>query len=214
MTEPAHLTTTRRTYDTVAESYARLLPDLRAESLLDRAVLDTFAERVGGAGPVLEVGCGTGRITAYLSGRGVDVSGVDLSPGMVAMARRDHPHLRFAVGSMTALDLPDGALAGVLAWYSLIHTPPELLPVVVTELARVLAPGGELLAGFHAGEDTHRPVRSAYGHEVSCDAWLLDPARLAAVVGGAGLEVHTRLVRAPEGRERSPQAALIARRTG
>lgn len=213
MTEPAHLAATRATYDTVAESYARLIPDLRAESALDRALLETFAREVRGKGPVLEAGCGAGRMTAHLAGLGLEISGVDLSPRMVGVARRTYPGLRFEVGSLTALDVADGALAGVLAWYSLIHLPPAELPAALAELARVLAPGGRLLAAFQAG-DEHRAMTTAYGHPVSCDVWRLPPERVAALVEEAGLEVTTRLVRAPEGRERVPQAGLLARRPG
>ncbi|MDU0289291.1 class I SAM-dependent methyltransferase [Saccharothrix longispora] len=57
---------------------------------------------------------------------------------MVAVARRDHPHLRFDVGSMTDLDLPDGSVAGLLAWFSLIHVPDDEVPGVPAHFRRVL----------------------------------------------------------------------------
>ncbi|MFE9404030.1 class I SAM-dependent methyltransferase [Streptomyces sp. NPDC006530] len=56
------------------------------------------------------MGCGTGRITAHLRELGLDVFGIDLSPGMVEVARRDHPGLRFDVGSMTDLGRRSGRL--------------------------------------------------------------------------------------------------------
>ncbi len=98
--EPAHLRTTRAAYDTVAVDYARLLPDLRAETPLDQAMLDTFVELTKAAdlGPIADLGCGTGRITAHLGSLGVDVFGIDLSPAMVDVARRTHPHQHFDVG--------------------------------------------------------------------------------------------------------------------
>ena len=110
---------------------------------------------------------------------------------------------------MTALDLPDGSVAGVLAWYSIIHTPPEGLPAVVAELRRVLAPGGHLLVGFQAGADEHRSMTHAYGHDVECDAWLHSPDTVAALLDDAGFVVDARLVREPTGRERRPQASLL-----
>jgi len=198
----------RVTYDLVAEDYARLVVGLEAEGPLDRAMLADFADRVHG--PVADVGCGTGRMTAYLDGLGIDVVGIDVSPGMVAVARRSYPSLRFEVGSMAAHDLPDGGLGGVLAWYSIIHTPPEGLPAVVAELRRVLAPGGHLLVGFQAGADEHRSMTHAYGHEVGCDAWLHAPDTVAALLGDAGFTVDARLVREPAGHERRPQASLLA----
>jgi len=114
VTEAEFLRTTRASYDAVAEDYAGRFRDELDARPLDRAVLACFAELVRAAdlGPVADVGCGTGRITAHLNDLGVPIFGVDLSPGMAAMARRSYPGLRFDVGSMLALDLPDGALGG------------------------------------------------------------------------------------------------------
>ena len=210
MDEQAHLSRTRATYDTVAADYIRLLPDLRAESALDRAMLARFAELTSASdlGVVGDFGCGTGRITAHLDSLGVDVFGIDLSPAMVDCARRAHPHIRFDVGSITDLDLSDAAVGGVLAWYSTIHIPPQDLPRAFSELSRVLVPGGFLLIGFHVGDG--RPRTVSFSEEVTIDAYDVAPEEVADLVRQVGLVVHTQLVRAAEGRESRPQASLIA----
>ena len=205
----AHLAAVQVAYDTVAEDYARLLDGLLEQSTWDRAVLGAFAERV--RGPVLDAGCGPGRVSAHLHRLGVDVSGVDLSPAMVAVAQRDEPHLRFRVGRLGDLDVADGALGGVVAWYSLIHTPLPQLPDVVAELARVLAPGGLLLLAFHVGDEL-RHLTHAYGHDLSLHTQRLQPDSVAALLAEAGLDVQARLVRAPEPPETVPQAYLLAQR--
>ncbi|EOD65629.1 class I SAM-dependent DNA methyltransferase [Amycolatopsis vancoresmycina] len=213
MTEPAFVTETRTAYDTVADSYAEQLRDLLDESPWDRAMLSTFAELVGKSGPVGDLGCGPGRLTGYLASLGLDVFGVDLSPGMVGAARRAHPGLRFEVGSLAALDLPDGSLAGAVAWYSLIHTPTAELPAVMAELARVLAPGGRLLTGFQVGDECLR-ITQGYGHDVALDAYRLPPDFVAGLCAAAGLVVEARVVREPQPPEKTPQAYLLARKPG
>ncbi|PTA44316.1 class I SAM-dependent methyltransferase [Micromonospora sp. RP3T] len=210
MAEPRWLSETRDAYDTVAEDYARLLPDV-VEPPLDRAVLTAFAETVGPGRPVLEVGCGTGRVTAHLRRLGLDMAGADLSPGMVAVARRNHPELRFDVGSMTEPVATDASLAGLVAWYSIIHLPPEQLPEVFAGFHRALVPGGHLLLAVKAGDRVDRRAQ-AYGHAVAYDVHWLPPERLAAQLTAAGLAVTATLLRAPVGAERQPQAFLVARR--
>ncbi|GAA2744987.1 MULTISPECIES: class I SAM-dependent DNA methyltransferase [Kitasatospora] len=210
MSEARYLHATRTAYDAVAADYARLLRDELAAKPLDRAMLAAFAEVV--SGPVADLGCGPGRVTEHLRTLGVAAFGVDLSPGMVAVARTTYPDLRFEVGSMTALDLPDGGLGGAVAWYSTVHTPPEVLPAVFTEVHRVLAPGGRLLLAFKAG-DRLRHLDHAYGHDLSLDVYWMSPDRVADLLGEAGLVVDARLVREPDEQERprqGPQAFLLA----
>ncbi|HEX8626971.1 MAG TPA: class I SAM-dependent methyltransferase [Catenuloplanes sp.] len=213
MGQPSYLTAVRAAYDTVAADYAEVLRAELAGKPLDRALLAAFAAlvRAAGGGPVADLGCGPGRVTAHLHELGLDAFGVDLSPGMVAVARRDHPGLRFDTGSMAELDLGDGVLGGIVAWYSIIHTPPERLSVVFAEFGRVLAPGGELLLAFQVGDERIR-LEQAYGHAISCDVYRLAPDRVVELLARAGLVVHARMLREPEGREKTRQAYLMARK--
>lgn len=209
------LDATRAGYDAVAADYARLVTGLAGESELEQAMLVVLARLLqredAPAGPVADVGCGTGRLTAHLHDLGLDAFGIDLSPGMLAQARTAHPALRFTTGTVTGLDLPDDSCAGALSWYSLLHLPPEHLPQALGELARVLRPGGLLLLGFHVGSG-HRVISGAYGPPVDIDAWDITLERAVELATGAGLQVHTRLQRRPLGRERREQASLLCRK--
>ncbi len=205
LTVTSHLDATRASYDTVAEDYAVLVAPLFDQDPVGRSMLAAFAGLV--RGPVADVGCGPGHVTAHLASLGLSISGVDLSPKMVEIARRRYPDLRFDVGSMTALDLPDGELGGLVAWWSIFHLPPAELPGVFTEFRRTLVPGGQLLIGFHVGDERLTPEKS-YGHPVTYDAYLLRPDTVAGLLVQAGFEVEARLTL--EGRKR-PQACLLAK---
>lgn len=213
--EPEFLATTRTFYDTVAGDYADHFRDALAVRPWDRAVLAGFAEdvRAQGAGPVADLGCGPGLVTAHLDALGVPVFGVDLSPQMVALARREHPGVRYEEGSMLALDLPDGALGGVVAYYSIIHTPSERLPQLFAEFHRVLAPGGHLLVAFQVGDEPLHLDRP-FGHPVSLDFRRRQPDRIAELLAQAGLTVRLRMLREPDETvgESTPQACLAARK--
>ncbi|MET7369020.1 class I SAM-dependent methyltransferase [Streptomyces sp. NPDC005566] len=217
MTEPAFVQTTRASYDAFADDYAAHFQDELADKPIDRGVLAGFAELViaGGGGPVADVGCGTGRVTEHLHALGVDAFGIDLSPGMLAVARRFYPGLRFEEGSMLGLDLPDGGLGGLLAWYSTIHVPDEQLPQAFAEFHRVLAPGGHLLLGFQVGEEVVRRT-DAWGRDIQLDFIRREPERMAGLLTRAGLTMKARTVREIDEEsdfpEPTPQAFLLARK--
>ncbi|KAA2258032.1 class I SAM-dependent methyltransferase [Solihabitans fulvus] len=210
VTQPSALHETRAAYDAVASLYAELFSDVLEVLPLERALLAVFAELVQAhdAGPVADIGCGPGHVTAHLHGLGPTTFGIDLSSEMVALARRANPDLRFDEGSMTALDLDDGVLGGILALYSVIHTRPEQLPVVLAEFRRVLAPGGHLLLGFFAGDD---PLPQEFDHKVSL-AYRWSPDRLAELLRQAGFVEVARLLREPREGERFQQAHLLVRK--
>jgi SAM-dependent methyltransferase len=217
VTEPEFLRSTRASYDAIAVGYAERFAGLEPEKPLDRAVLDVFAGYVRAAGelPVADIGCGPGRVTAYLSRLGVTAFGIDLSQGMIEVARASHPGLRFEVGSMLDLDLPDDSAGGVLAWYSTIHVPDELLPQALAEFRRVLVPGGHLLLAFQAGhEPLHRT--EAMGQAISLVFRRRQPERVAELLARAGLPVRASVVREPDDdggfAEVTPQAFVLARK--
>ena len=186
----------RHGYDRVAEPYAARFFDELAHKPLDRALLACFAEQVQGLGPVADVGCGPGQVASWLHERGLPVLGVDLSPKMVALARRRSPGLDFREGTMLALDAGDAAWGGIVAFYSIIHLPPADRPRALRELHRVLRPGGLLLLAFHVG-DQRLHVDEFLGQPVSIDFYLLDPAALERGLEQAGFTVEARVERRP-----------------
>ncbi|MBC9730280.1 class I SAM-dependent methyltransferase [Streptomyces sp. TRM68367] len=221
-THSAHLAAIRASYDTVAAAYAARVKAPTELDPLSRAVLGAFADlvRADGRGrpgrpgrPVADLGCGPGKVTAHLAALGLPAFGVDLSPEMVALARAAHPGLRFTVGSMTALDIGDDELGGILAYYSTHHTPPRWLPDVFAEFHRTLAPGGHLMLAGHVGDGEHlRPTQAYGGHPVSYESHLLPAGRIANLLERAGLAVTARLVQEPEEGMRRRAATILARK--
>lgn len=184
---------TRTSYDTVAASYADLTRHLLDETPEERAVLALFADlvRAQGGGPVADVGCGTGRITAHLHQLGLDAFGIDLSPGMIEVARRDHPGLRFDLGSMTDLTLADASMTGLVAWYSLIHVPDDEIGSVLAHFQRVLRPGGPLLLSFHVGDESQLKTEGYGGHPMNVYVHRRQHGQLIAWLNNAGFAVES-----------------------
>ncbi|MFJ5546197.1 class I SAM-dependent methyltransferase [Streptomyces sp. NPDC093225] len=205
-----HQDETRIAYDGMAELYASMFADRLETRPFARAMLATFAELVRATLTLrtADVGCGPGHLTAMLHDLGLDAFGLDLSPAMVDHARRAHPALRFEEGRMEALPVEDGTLGGVLAHYSMIHTPPAALPALLAEQVRVLAPGGLLLVSFFA-TDGPEPIR--FDHKVTpAYSWPVDS--FAELLTGAGLVPFARLLHDPASERGFLDAHLMARR--
>ncbi|MGV9385964.1 class I SAM-dependent DNA methyltransferase [Nonomuraea sp. NPDC003707] len=202
---------TRASYDTVAVSYADQMREALDENPYLRATLALFAElvRTAGDGPVADVGCGPGHVTVHLQELGLDAFGIDLSPTMIEVARRDHPHLRFEVGSMTDLDLPDASVAGLLGFWSLIHVPDDAVLTAFDHFKRVLRPGGTLLLGFHVGDESRLKTRGYGGHPMKVHVHLRQPTQVAGWLRDAGFTVKAQMLLDLDGS--APGAVLFAR---
>ncbi len=212
---PADLDTVRESYDRVADNYAHMvlttgIGDIRRHPWL-KASIDAFADTVTGLGPVLDVGCGPGTVTAYLAERGLDVSGVDLSPRMIENARRLHPECRFSVSSATDLDLAEASLGGVLGWWSLFNLPRAVLPQVLAGFVRALKPGGHFITATHVGDEDLVRTEAYGGVPVSWTTHKWRPEQFVELIEQAGLHPVADL-RIPADEHTGPGVVVMARK--
>jgi SAM-dependent methyltransferase len=194
--EPQKITNVQHSYDRVADEYVQRIVDELQHKPLDRQLLEQFAVRVHGLGPVCDLGCGPGHVARYLYERGVPVQGIDLSPAMIAHARQLNPGIAFTQGNMLALDVGDAVWGGIVAFYSLIHIPPADLSTVLRELKRVLRPGGVLLLAFHRGDDIIH-LDEWWGHPVSLATYFFGGDDMQGYVQAAGLAIEEVIERPP-----------------
>jgi SAM-dependent methyltransferase len=205
----------RESYDRLAEEYARRIFSELQHKPADRKLLECFAAEVAGRGEVCDMGCGPGQIARYLRDAGASVFGLDLSPRMLEEARRLNPDISFREGDMMALDLPDGTLAGIAAFYAIVNLPSESLLMVFQEMARALQPGGLLLLAFHAGDEVVHEDE-LWGRSISMDFHLFQPLAIRQLIEAAGLAIEEIIERdpyPPDVEYQSRRAYIFARKT-
>ena len=178
-------------YDRLAEPYAVALSDELAGKPFDRWLLDRLAAAAAG-GQGLDVGCGPGQITGYLAERGAVMTGLDLSPNMVAQARERQPRIQVVQGNFTVPPMPRGGdprdpgWALVTGWYAFVHLAPSELVPTLTALTRVLRRGGVLALATHVGREVRRPG-AVVGVATDLDFVLHDADAVVDAAGAAGL---------------------------
>jgi SAM-dependent methyltransferase len=206
----------RAAHDVLAGVYAGRLAGALDRMPAERAVLGLFCDLTLAAGlgtSVGDVGCGTGRLEPYLAARGLSLRGIDLSPEMIRVARRDHPGFAFDVADLRELPLEDASLAGVVCWYSLMYLAPSDRPAAFSELARVVKPEGYLVTAFKAGDSQVRRGGRSIGLGVEFDVYWLSPDEMERRVTDAGFATVFWDGRPSEGQEGSPQGYLLAQRS-
>jgi len=216
MSGEVHVETARAVYDLAAPRYVQFVGTEigpATEGPIERSLLDVFIElvkRQRGVG-VADVGCGPGRVAAFMAERGLSVVGVDISQAMLAVARNAHRHIKFEEGQLDALPIETGSLGGAVCWYSIIHTPPDRLTEAFGELSRVLMPGGYLLLAFQTeGEPLHRT--DAHGTHLPLVSYRHSVHEVAGHLEAIGFTISTTVLRAPElEHETTSQGFVIAK---
>ncbi|GAA1797142.1 class I SAM-dependent methyltransferase [Nocardioides hankookensis] len=205
----------RDAHDVLADVYVERLTGLLDQMPIERAVLGLFAELVRDAGPgrvVGDLGCGTGRLAPYFSAQGFRIRGVDLSPEMVRVARRDHPDHSFEVGDLRALPIGDAELDGAVGWYSMMYLDPDDRALAFAELARAVKPGGYVATAYKMGDDTLRRDGKTLDLGIGFDIYWHSPTEVERRFEDAGFEVVFTAGRPADPDEVQPQGYLVARR--
>lgn len=204
----------RASYDSAAEAYAEHLATELDHKPLDRHLLNRFAEETRGRGLVADLGCGPGQVARYLEEQGATVVGIDLSPEMIRVATGLHPGIEFRVGDMNRLDLPGASLAGIVAFYAIVHFSPAELGAIFEEFRRVLSPGGLALISFHIGDEVVH-ADDLFGSPVSLDFRFHVPSAVVEALRGAQLAVIEHVEREPyEGAEYPSRRCYLLARAG
>lgn len=165
----------------------------------DRSLIETWSASVSGR--LVDAGCGPGHWTDHLARLGANIRGIDLVPEFIDQARTSYPGVRFDVESIDAINEPDGALGGILAWFSTIHHDPSKIATPLAEFARTLRPGGSLLLGFFEGIQLE-----AFDHAVT-QAYRWPTEELESKLESAGFDIiesHRRIERG-----RRPVGAIL-----
>lgn len=200
-------------YDALATTYADQLIDELDAKAFDRWLLERLADLADG-GPIADAGCGPGQVAFHLAAAGADVTGFDLSPGMIAEARRRFPELSFSVADLTALPAPavGGGWSAIAAWYSLVHLAGSELRPAVALLAATLAPGGWLALAVHVGDEV-RHQRELWGQPIDVDFVFHDQAAVLDAFATAGLVDVEWYRRGPQpGEAETERLYVLARR--
>lgn len=207
----------RDAHDVLSDWYAKHLVGVLDDMPVERAMLDLFAEVTPAVGTeVADVGCGTGRLLPYLASRGLSPRGVDLSPGMVEVARREHPGYGYEVADLRDLPFADASLAGVVCWFSLIFLAPDARAGAFAELARVVKPGGYLVTAFKHGDGTphrNRPGSRVAELGVDFDRYWLSAREMEERFAAAGLSLIFQGSTPAEPPE-PPYGYMLVRKTG
>jgi ubiquinone/menaquinone biosynthesis C-methylase UbiE len=206
----------RESYDRLADEYARRIFNELQHKPLDRQLLNRFAAEMAGRGEVCDMGCGPGHVARYLRDVGATVFGLDIAPRMLEQARQLNPDISFREGNMMALDIPDGTLAGIAAFYAIVNIPKASLPLVFREMRRVLQPGGLLLLAFHTGDEAVHE-EELWGRPIAMDFFLFPAQEIGRSLAAAGLAIEQVVERepyAPEVEYQSRRAYIFARKPG
>ena len=157
-------------------------------------------------GPTADIGCGSGRDTAWLAANGFAATGYDTSEGLLAEARRRYPELRFVHASLPELaGIADGAFANVLCETVIMHLPPAAIAPSVQRLLAILSPGGTMYLTWRVTEGTDQ--RDAHGRLYAA----FDPAVVRAALDDAALLLDEDVTSASSGKRIH---RLVARKAG
>ena len=181
------ITKIERTYDIVAKEYVETFSGEHEKKPKDQEIFHRFLHEIGNRRPVWDFGCGPGQTTKYLNDLGIEVSGLDLSEKMIEQARTIYPDIHFCKGNILRLEFENDSIAGVVAFYAIIHFTEEQVGLAFNEISRVLKPEGIFLFTYHIGKETMH-VDEFLGKKVEMDTIFFNTDFIFSCLKNSGFE--------------------------
>jgi len=153
VTQYKNLNRIENMYDAIAKEWAEAFAGEHEKKPKDQEMLCRFSQEIGDRRPVWDFGCGPGNTTKYLKDLGIEISGLDLSEKILEQAKTINPEIHFQKGNILDLEFENESIAGVVAFYAIVHFSAEQVGTAFREVFRVLQPGGIFLLTYHIGEE-------------------------------------------------------------
>jgi SAM-dependent methyltransferase len=144
----------RQAYNLAADKYHELFHNEMNEKEYDRNLLDTFSNKLKKNSLICDAGCGpSAHIGKYLSDKGFNITGVDISERCIELASKFNPEMKFVCNDIAEMEFENNTFDAIISYYSIIHTPKKMVNKLFDEFYRVLKPGGYLLLVVKAGNN-------------------------------------------------------------
>lgn len=184
-------------YDKTARNYAGKFINELNKKHFDRILLKSFASENSDKGKIIDLGCGPGQTTKYLSHCGLtDLVGVDISPEMVKIAKAINPQLNFDTADILNLKYPDNFFGSAIAFYSIVHFDYGQIKTAFKETKRILKGNGQFLFSFHIG-DSPVHLDNFLDYQVNIDFHFFETNKIIALLTDTGFEIIDTIERYP-----------------
>ena len=183
-------------YDVVAKDYSETFSGELEKKPKDQEILRRFSKEIGNKKPVWDIGCGPGQTTKFLKNLGMEISGLDISDKILEQARINNAEIHFRKGNILELEFEDDSIAGIVAFYAIVHFTEEQVGVAFREVFRILKPSGIFLFTYHIGEETIH-VEEYLGKKVDIELRLFKTDFILTCLRNCGFKIIDVIYREP-----------------
>jgi len=184
-------------YNDTSANYADERIDELSKKHFDSLLLKEFASVNKDKGLCADFGCGPGQTTKFLFDHGVkDIIGIDVSSGMIDVAQRYFPQIKFETGDILEVSYASNYFGSVLAFYAIVHFTYDQVRIAFSEVNRVLKEKGHFLFSFHVGNEIVHFDRAG-DVDVDIDLFLFSTEQIIELLHETGFRIIDALERHP-----------------
>ena len=160
-----------------------------------------FIESMPSSAKILDCGCGPGQDSEVFAKLGFNVTGIDITPEFVKMAKRRVPEATFIQMDMREVSLPPSTFDGVWVSFSLLHIHQADVPKVLSNLKKIMKANGKIMIALHRGPKTDWVTANISGINQNCGVQEWIQSDLERIIQENGFEIeYSRPFERPGGR--------------